>query len=212
MFLEENTNKIEQLVSDLRSRLNKWDEKCDLLFEEIFYEFKPLVISLCNRYRFKGCDADDIEQEGRVALYDAILSYEEDRSVAFSTYYYKIYKNRLRDYVRYGATSKRGELVSDVSLTDYIIEEVPSSKILKSVLAMNEGKYPEDYMKVREIKRAYFKELTVFEQMLVELSYSGYEVDEIAYMLNSTENKIRSYFYRIRKKFRKIEQYRTYDW
>ena len=45
-------------------------------------------------------DLDDMYQEGCLALYDAVLGYEEDRNVMFSTFAYIVIRSRVRAFIR----------------------------------------------------------------------------------------------------------------
>ena len=45
-------------------------------------------------------DLDDLYQEGCLALYDAVFTYEEERNVLFSTFAYIVIRSRIRSYIR----------------------------------------------------------------------------------------------------------------
>lgn len=47
--------------------------------EKIFERYKGIVLACANKYYLRGADRDDVVQEGLIALYQAILTYDNKR-------------------------------------------------------------------------------------------------------------------------------------
>ncbi len=58
---------------------------CDAM-EKLLKEYKTKVVSISREYFLVGAEFDDILQEGFIALYRAILSFDENKNDNFSAY------------------------------------------------------------------------------------------------------------------------------
>lgn len=82
-------------------------------FEDLLLSFEPLIrsetakiIGQCPEY---VPEAEEFAQEGRMALYDAAMSYKENDKVTFGLYAKICIKNRLISYLRRLASKRRKE-------------------------------------------------------------------------------------------------------
>ena len=89
----------------------KADDKA--AFEELLEQYEPLILSeaarVIERSPELGSEADDLRQEGRLALCDAARSFKEGGGVTFGLYAKICIKNRLRSYLRKYNARKRKE-------------------------------------------------------------------------------------------------------
>lgn len=58
--------------------------------EKLLVENKQLVNSVVRKYFLIGGDVDDLLQEGMIALYNAILTYDKSKNSSFSAYAYTV--------------------------------------------------------------------------------------------------------------------------
>ncbi|MDE5990511.1 MAG: sigma-70 family RNA polymerase sigma factor, partial [Clostridia bacterium] len=91
--------------------------------EILMENYKGAVNKIARAFYIKGADRDDVVQEGMIALYNAIVTYDLDAKVAFSTYANECVKNRILDCLRSGNRLKNKALseslpISSVEETD----------------------------------------------------------------------------------------------
>lgn len=61
---------------------------------------RPLVYSLCGRFRERGCDMSDVIESGTMGLVKAIKTFDPDRGYAFSTYAVPLVLGEIRRFLR----------------------------------------------------------------------------------------------------------------
>jgi len=80
-------------------------------FEELLTDFEPLIRSETARLLAGAPDflseTEELRQEGRLALYDAAMSYKDNDGVTFGLYAKICVKNRLISYLRKLSSKKR---------------------------------------------------------------------------------------------------------
>lgn len=82
-------------------------------FEELLGSYEPLILAetartLSGFEEFSG-EAEEMRQEGRLALYDAAMGYRENTEVTFGLYAKVCIHNRLVSYLRKLVSRKRRE-------------------------------------------------------------------------------------------------------
>lgn len=82
-------------------------------FEELLVKYEPLILSqvtrIIDRSPELGPEAEELHQEGRLALYNAKASYKCDGGVTFGLYAKICIRNRLLSYLRRSISRKRRE-------------------------------------------------------------------------------------------------------
>ena len=66
--------------------------------EELYNQTYPLIYKVCSRF-FGLEDAQDLLQEGYIALYKAALVYDASRGASFSTVLYMVVRQCLKRYL-----------------------------------------------------------------------------------------------------------------
>ena len=98
-----------QKVADNRINAVKNGDKA--AFEELLSSFEPLIRSETARLLAGAPDflseTEELRQEGRLALYDAAMSYKDNDGVTFGLYAKICVKNRLISYLRKLSSRKR---------------------------------------------------------------------------------------------------------
>ncbi len=69
-------------------------------FSEIAKKYKQLVSNIAKKYYIVGGDSDDIVQEGMIALYNAILTYDKDKQISFYSYAKTCIENRIKNLIK----------------------------------------------------------------------------------------------------------------
>lgn len=129
-------------------------------------------------------DQDDLMQVGSLAIIDAAMSYDDDRSINFSTYAYKVMRNALMDYIR--KNSARYELnmihkgFSRVFLNDEPVDDDGVPIIEKYG---NGGKDPTGNMAVLRVM------IEKMKNRLLQLSPRKYRLITYLYDLETQEER-----------------------
>ncbi len=85
--------------------------------EMLMEKYKGLVNKLSRVFFIKGGDIEDIAQEGMIALYNAVLTYNIQGNTAFTTYATSCIKNRIFDCIKSSNTQKHKALSDSVPMS-----------------------------------------------------------------------------------------------
>ena len=92
-------------------------------FDMLFNKYKPLMIKFSNKYKYKY-EMDDMLQECRLGFCKAIETYDETKSVLFSTYLYRCIEKNVLTYL------KKMNCKNNKPLIDYVnIDSLPTKYI-----------------------------------------------------------------------------------
>lgn len=170
--------------SDFNNISNKSDEDLiklaktgdDIYLEILLERYKPLVLSLANRYFIRGQDRDDVIQEAMIALFKAIQAFDTDKQTSFAAFVKTTTQNHMIDSIR-KSEAKNNRVLSDaVSIENmkFFIEDEQSEDF---------GIYEEelqDLLSNEEFKSNFSDlEWQVLNLRLIKLSYNdiGKELD-----------------------------------
>ena len=92
------------------------------------YKYIPVALARSN-FLLDG-DQDDLIQEGTIAIYTAISSYNEDKST-FKTYLYACVKNRINSVIKKSNAKKNLPLNMSVSLSEYFDIDIDKNKFIQ---------------------------------------------------------------------------------
>lgn len=165
---------------------NTWsDRKNNQLIDNM-----GLVILIASRYLKKArrLDIDDLVQEGRIALYRAIETFDPSRKAKFSTYAYNVIQRSIINIV----VKHNRENWKNVS--EELVPIVPDTKAETKLIMLDQI-------------NSLFKSagLTARERKVIELRYWGdLHFDEIGKEIGSSVTNTRYIFYKAIKKMRSI--------
>lgn len=98
---------------ELIRRIRSGDERA---FASLVRNHHRMIYKIIYTHRLDSgdyrIDADDLYQEGCLALYDAVFTFEEARGVRFSTYAYMVMNARIKSVLRSHYRSDSRELYS----------------------------------------------------------------------------------------------------
>lgn len=172
--------------------------------EKLLNEHKQLVNFVTRKYFLVGGDNDDLLQEGMIALYKAINSYDETKGVAFATYAKTVIEHTIINAIKSDASNKNVMLNSSYGLTNqgqvtnnsdddfgYTIASdslSPESQVISTEQTKDIVKQIKDCLSDYELKilKFYLKGLS-YTQIAGELSVSSKSVDNA---LNRIKNKL----------------------
>lgn len=168
---------------------------------EIIERYKSLIEIRVSNYFINGAERDDLMQEGRIGLFNAIMNYDADKDSSFKTFANLCIERQLINAVKNSNRQKHMPLNNYVSLNGS--DDNSSSESIDTVLN-NSVEDPLDTITkkeyINEINDTLDKNLSDFEKDVLDLLLKGYKYDEIAKKLDSNSKAIDNAIQRIRKK------------
>lgn len=87
--------------------------------EQLYRQVKTLIHLIARRFLGCGVDLEDLEQEGFLALYDAVAGYDLEKGVKFSTYARKWIFSKMVRYIQENGSSLRLPVHSQEQMREY---------------------------------------------------------------------------------------------
>lgn len=171
--------------------------------EIIFKKYEPLINSIANKmYRYcknSGLEINDLIQEGRLGLNEAINSYSSNKNTAFYTYARTCIERNIITMVVQTKRLKNKFLNESISL-EFTEDEKYKLDSIVSDNKLNPEKQILDYESEKEIIDNIKSVLTDFEQQVFDLKLSSFSYKEIAELLDKDSKSIDNAIQRIRIK------------
>lgn len=186
--------KSEKNYSEEKALIAKAKNNDALAFVQLLGRYSSCITSTAETLGLPRSEFEDLCQEGRLALYRAVMSYDENIA-KFSTYAGACIKNSMISWAKkasresLGASDERelserqreNELVSDVSVKD----EAVVSGLLGDILFSNAAG------------------LSEYEKRAIGLKLSGQKVKRISEVLGKDQKSVENTLFRARAKIRK---------
>ena len=162
-------------------------------FVELLTSYDPLILSECSSLldkapEFKG-DREEMLQEGRIALYNAVMKYEDNGKVTFGLYAKICIRNRLISYARKLGAAKRRR-----ARLDNKTEKSQSSSAEELAVAFEKSGALRELLDAQSSRY----ERAVFALYLEKKSYA-----EIAAQLGKSEKSVANAICRVKAKLKK---------
>lgn len=181
--------------------------------EALLYKYTPLAYAACRDRFLPGADADDLIQEGMIAILSAVKSFVDDGRSSFANFAAMCVKRRIDTAVKNANRKKHAPLNSYLSLQTGAGEEDGSSLEEELLVSGGDGKEPspeEILLREEEEERLYRQlesllssmEMKVLAGLLDGLSYS-----EISERLGMNEKAVDNARQRIKSKLLKNRFY-----
>lgn len=172
----------------------------------IIQHYEPEVRMIACKYFLPRSDYEDLIQEGRIAIYRAVLSYNPNLDTPFLHFLRMVIKRKLIDSLRKYTRQKHVNLNDAYSLNNLISDSKEASFIsllpntedpAATVIANDEA---------RSIIHCINKELSHLERLVFENYFlQGYKQREVSELLGLTPKSLDNAIQRIK---RKTSQYR----
>lgn len=174
---------------------------------EIIQHYEPEVRMIACKYFLPRADYDDLIQEGRIAIYRAILSYDINQDIPFLHFLRMVIKRKLIDSLRKYTRQKHVNLNEAYSLNNSISESEEASFL--SLLPNAED--PESMVIANDEARSMIydlnKDLSSLERLVFEHYFlQGFKQREVSEHLGLHPKSLDNAIQRIR---RKTELYRS---
>lgn len=176
------------------------------ILDLIMFRYHTLISSVAAPFFLAGAEREDLIQEGRIGLYDAVLSYDRSKNDTFAPFARMcIERAQIKAVARY-SRKKNSPLNSSVSIDDD--EETKSA--VNAIYADTKVSDPEeiffDLLEVREKINRLRDDLSPLEMNVLQYMMEGYDYRQIAKILGRSDKSIDNTMQRVRKKGRSIWQ------
>lgn len=192
----------EELILRLRDGEN-------IIIDYIMEKYKNLVRSKAKSMFILGADSDDLIQEGMIGLFKAIRDYDSGRDASFATFVDLCVSRQMYTAVQASRRQKHTPLNTYISLYSGNKElgDNEESELINSLVSKVEIN-PEDLLidkeNVENLAKRIEKELSPFENQVLDLYLTGMSYSQIARVLGKDEKSTDNALSRIKGKVKKI--------
>lgn len=198
-YNDENDNELYYLVSE-----NNEDAK-DMFFEK----YDNIIRMKCAKYKnfveSKGFEFNDLFQEGRLGLTQAINDYNDQKNVKFYTFANLCIDRQIATFLKHITRDKNKILNDSISLDSYT--NSVGKPIIELILDDKNIDPEESFIEMEEQEELFSKiekTLTNTENDVLNLRLQGFTYKEIAQLLNITEKAVDGSISRIKTKLSTI--------
>lgn len=168
--------------------------------EEIFNNNINIAFKLMNNYKDCEIEYEDKKQICLLGLWKAVITFDKEKKIAFSTYAYKVIQNELNYYLR------KNKKHTKISINQVIYDDIT----LENTVEDNVNEIDELLEKIdlEKVKQLLYKEINTFKcknKQICELVLQGYTQLQVAKKMNISQAAVS----RIRKKL--IENVKKYE-
>ena len=180
--------------------LTKWIELAragdDNAFAKIVEKYEKLLFKMSNDFS-KSCpeslrDGEDLLQEAKIALYNAVKTYDFSKGITFGAYAKTCIKNSLISCIRKMKSKKRKRLDEASSGGQDTVSTATISKEQKA-----------------QILRIAKMHLSYLEYKVFEMYYSGLRASEISKRLGKDVKSVNNAIYRMKSKLSRVVEENT---
>ncbi|OLN33618.1 sigma-70 family RNA polymerase sigma factor [Desulfosporosinus metallidurans] len=174
---------------------------------EIIQHYEPEVRMIACKYFLPRADYEDLIQEGRIAIYRAVLSYDTNLDIPFLHFLRMVIKRKLIDSIRKYTRQKHSNLNEAYSLNNAISESEDTSflELLPNVEDPASMVIAND--EAHSMIQALNKDLSNLERLVFEHYFiQGFKQREVSEHLGLHPKSLDNAIQRIR---RKTELYRS---
>lgn len=171
-------------------------EKNEMAIDQVFAQYKHLVVAISRKYFLIGGEQEDLIQEGMTGLFKAIISFDINKNNNFSAYASMLIEREIISAIRH-ANAGSQQVLSDSIFIDND-DELGDSACPESDF-INEEK---SSALITEI----FEKLSKFEKVVAEYYLNGYNYVDIAKMTSKTPKSIDNALSRMKKKLEYLKE------
>jgi len=174
------------------------DEKA---LNEIIKHYEPEVRKIACKYFLPRADYDDLIQEGRIAIYRAILSYNTKLDIPFLHFLRMVIKRKIIDNIRKHTRQKHVNLNDAYSLNNIISESEETSYLELFPNAEDPAFMVINNDEVQSIIQALSNDLSNLERLVFDHYFiQGFKQSEVSELLGIHSKSLDNTIQRIRRK------------
>lgn len=185
--------------------------------ELLISTYKPLVASIVRQYFLLGGDTDDLLQEGMLALFQAILTYDETNGATFKTFASLCIKRRVQTAIKQANRQKNKMLNYFIPINNQGIVLNESQEENEDDDEKETGIYitskipnPENVIISKEaikyIHEQIENKLSILEKKVLQLFVSGESYQNIALKLNISKKTVDNVLFKVRRKLAYLKE------
>lgn len=177
-------------------------------------KYEPIVINMAREYFSNntnlGLEINDLIQEGRVGLNNAINTYSDAKETLFFTYAIVCIEKKLQSALVAAKRNKNKILNESVSIEKMTTEiQVDYIKSLSDGNVFNPEKLVINKLEQKELQEEIKKILTKREKEVFDLKMCGFDYKEIALKLGKEPKQVDNALQRIKVKINTLLKERT---
>lgn len=181
----------------------------NLAIEQVLNNHKQLVNFVTRKYFLVGGDSDDLLQEGMIALYKAINSFDVKKGVTFATYAKTIIEHTIINAIKSDSSNKNTMLNNSYGLTnqgqisfndEFELGDMIASNDLTPEVQVISTEQAKDIIK--QIKSC----LSSYELKILKLYLNGLSYTQIASNLNVGQKSVDNALNRIKNKLNFLKE------
>lgn len=172
--------------------------------EYILQSFKPKVTAICREYFLLGADFDDLNQEGMIGLYKAIVGFNGDKNNNFSSFATMCIHHQIQNAVKV-ANSKKNQPLNDyisISVEGEFNKDEDSPKIILQANDKGAEQLSLDKESENSLHQKLKQVLTNDQYGILLMYLNGYSYVEIATKYNISNKKVDNNIQAIKRKLR----------
>jgi RNA polymerase sporulation-specific sigma factor len=165
--------------------------------DELFNRYRYVILSVARSYFLSGGDTEDLLQEGMLAAFKAINTFNGKSS--FNSYLYLCVKNRILSVIKSSNRFKNQPLNNYISLSGVVDGDIDKSEVIIDGGYGPEEKYINEET-ASELVCKIKNSLSDYEYEILTLYLKGYSQKEIGERLNKKDKSVDNALQRIKKK------------
>ena len=165
----------------------------------LIQRYAPFVRMRAGAYGVKELDADDLYQEGMIALLTAVRNYCAGLNSSFRTFASVCINNKLNSALRAHMREKNATMRGYLSLSE---PEVPEEALTAHTLDPEQLVIQSEETDARN--RRIETLLSLFERQVLKLYLSSYSYEEMSKQLGSSTKAVDNALQRVRRKLRTV--------
>lgn len=165
----------------------------------LIQRYAPFVRMRAGAYGMKELDADDLYQEGMIALLTAVRNYCAGLNSSFRTFASVCITNKLNSALRAHMREKNAPMRGYLSLSE---PEVPEEALTAHTLDPEQLVIQSEETDARN--RRIETLLSLFERQVLKLYLSSYSYEEMSKQLGSSTKAVDNALQRVRRKLRTV--------
>lgn len=162
----------------------------------LLYRYKTAVKGAARQFFLVGGETEDLAQEGMIALYNAVMTYDIGRNASFKTFATMCVKRQIYDAIK-SSLRPKNKIHTDSLTADGDISTAPSDENDPEALYLEEESFSALIEKIKEA-------LTVFESNVLSMYLDGLSYAEIAQDLNVSVKKTDNTLQKIKRTLKKL--------
>lgn len=171
-------------------------EKNEEAIDQVFSQYRHLVVAISRKYFLIGGEQEDLIQEGMVGLFKAVNSFDIDKNDNFSVYATMLIEREIISAIR-RANAGSQQVLSDSIFIDND-DELGDSACPESDFINEE--------RTEALTTEIFQKLSKFEKVVADYFLKGYNYVDIAKLTNKTPKSIDNALSRIKKKLEYLKE------